>query len=179
MRAVVVGAVLAGVVGCGAPGQPSVPSAPIEAPALTPATPIAPRPLPPGTPVEPSVEDLAVRFMRAVAACDRPAALGDTIVYEDLTAMTTKEIDRKEIEDAVVEFLDERCRELGEAHAKIVSARVEETKSLRASEEGHLKRDVEVKMIKITFEHDGKAEERGNALVFFKTDRGWKFSPKH
>jgi hypothetical protein len=162
---------------CGAPAAPTVRSEP-EAPLrLTPLT--APPKAPASPPVETSVEDLAVRFMRAVAACDRAGALADTITYEDLTAMTKKEIERKEIDDAIAEFLDERCRELHKHHTTIVSARIHETKHFTAAEDDHLKRDVDVAMVKITFESEGKTEERGSALVFFKTDRGWLFSPKH
>jgi hypothetical protein len=131
-------------------------------------------------PADTKVEDVAVRLGSAWAACDRPTALALSLSYEDLVALTRKEVDRAEFERDTRDFLEQRCRELAEAGAKVVGAQVTKMEHhARADDPERLKQDVDAAFVQLVFEHDGERAARGVPLLFLRTPHGYRFSMKH
>ncbi len=126
-----------------------------------------------------AVEDAAMAFVATLEKCEKRSAMARTITYAEITAMTKKEIDQKEFADEISDFIAARCRELAEPHPKFVGVNVVERKHLEAAKDEMLKRDVDAVIVQFVTEEDGKKTPRGVTFVFFKTDAGWKFSPKH
>jgi hypothetical protein len=127
-----------------------------------------------------SVEDVATRIGVAWAVCDKSTALALSLSYEDVTAMTRKTIDRVEWDHDTHEFMDERCREFGEAHARVVGAKqVRTERHLQAEDPDRLKMDVQTAFVQLVVEHDGQREERGLPLLFILTPHGFRFAAKH
>jgi hypothetical protein len=170
---------LALVVACGS----AVPvSAPVTASGLHPSAPATSVPtVAQAPPAEVGdVEEIATRLGAAWAACDRDAALALSLSYEDVVAMTRKEVDRAEWEGDTRAFMEERCRELGEAHATVVGAKiVKNERHPRAEDPERLKMDVDAVYVQLVFEVDGRREQRGLPLLFLATAHGYRFAAKH
>jgi hypothetical protein len=157
----------------------AAPSAAVEP--AKPSTPSHDAPPPPASAdtASASVEDAAMAFISALERCQKREVLARSITYEELTSMTKKEVERKEFDAEISDFVDARCHELAAPHPKFVGVNVVERKHLVASESEKIKRDVDAAIVRYVTEEDGKKTPRGITFIFFLTDAGWKFSPKH
>lgn len=126
----------------------------------------------------PAIEEVAKRFLRSAAACNRTAALADVGNGDDAHEIMTQELDRTAVDEETAHFLDKQCKRLGGAHhGEIVDAHVEGTRHLSTKKEHYLVRDVDIVAVSVTVRADGKAAERVT-LHFFETSRGWRFTPR-
>jgi hypothetical protein len=155
-------------------GAPSAPNAPID-----PGPPARPDVVGPKTlSVDVPVEQHAVEIEKLLQACDRDGVRAQAITYAEITEITSKEVEPNEISEALEKLMDAECEAAKKAPKSVVSARIVEQKHYALGDEKDLKKEVDVVQLAITFEENGKREERERPLVFFKTDRGWRFSPK-
>jgi len=130
------------------------------------------------TSTHPTIEEVAKRFLRNAAACNRTAALADVGNGEDAHEIMTQELDRTAVDEETAHFLDKQCKRLGGAHhGEIVDAHVDGTRHLSTKKEHYLVRDVDIVAVAVTVRADGKAAERVT-LHFFETSRGWRFTPR-
>ena len=166
-------ALLAGCVGGGF--SQKAPPAPPPAEHAEPAAAPAERPT---TTAHARVEEVAMRFMRAAAACDRAAALADVGNAEDGHEVMTQELDRTAVDEETAHFLDKQCKHLGgKHHGQIIDAHVDGTRHLSPKTERYLVRDVDIVAVTVAVRAEGKAAERVT-LHFFETTRGWRFTPR-
>jgi hypothetical protein len=157
--------VLALLAGCRAAAPPVAPAEPAAA-AARPTTSHA------------LVEEVAIRLMRAAAACDRTAALADVSTAEDAHEVMTRELDRTSVDEETAHFLDKQCKRLGgKHHGEIVDAHLDGSRHLSPKTERYLLRDVDILAVTVTVRADGKVAERVT-LHFFETTRGWRFTPR-
>lgn len=159
-------------------GAPSAPAAPID-----PGAPSRPEGLvapkgPGGLPPDAPIEQQAVAMERLLQACDRDSVRAQAITYAEITEITSKEIEPNEISEALEKLMDAECEAAKKAPKTVVSARIVEQRHYAPGEEKDLKKEVDVVQLAITFEENGKREERERPIIFFKTDRGWRFTPK-
>jgi hypothetical protein len=157
------------------PVAPTEPATALGAPTATaPATASAPV-----APAHAPVEEVALRLMRAAAACDRTAALADVGNAEDAHELMTRELDRTAVDEDTARFLDKQCKRLGGSHhGQILEARLEGSRHMSARTEHILVRDVDILAVTVTVRVDGaKAPERVT-LHFFETSRGFRFTPR-
>ena len=167
--------VLAVLGGCELFARPAAPTAPATPPrgASAPTTSV------PATPAHAPVEEVALRLMRAAAACDRTAALADVGNADDAHELMTRELDRTAIDEDTARFLDKQCKRLGGSHhGQILEAHLDGSRHMSAKTEHILVRDVDILAVTVTVRVDGaKAPERVT-LHFFETSRGFRFTPR-
>ena len=173
---------LAFVAGCDVAGfssHASSPAAPSES-----ASPAAAAPAegasaaPHDTTGKASVQDTALRFMRAVIACDKAGAMADVGNDQDAHEIMTRELDRSEVDEEAARFLDKQCKRLGGAHkGEVVDAHVDGARHLSSKQEHYLVRDVDIVAVTVSVRADGKSAGRVT-LHFFETSRGWRFTPR-
>jgi hypothetical protein len=154
------------VLGCG-PAQPAPSS-------VTPAKPAVAQAPASG---DGDLADVAARFGTAALGGDRPTARHLTLTYDDVVAMTTKQVTREDYEHEVTSFLDSLAREGGENGPVHVTARVTRTETLRPSEKRRRFLQIGIAQISVTG-RDGQAHD-GPPFLFVHTDAGWRFSVKH
>lgn len=116
-------------------------------------------------------------FMRAVVACDLQAALVQSMTFEEVAAATFKASTRSEWDDELKGFVGGLCNELKGHAVKVVSAKVKQSQHLNADGEKR-RRDLDVALVSVTADVEGRIRDLGPPLAFIKTDRGWKFTPK-
>jgi len=125
-----------------------------------------------------SVQDTALRFMRAVIACDKSAAMADVGNDQDAHEIMTRELDRSEVDEEAAHFLDKQCKRLGGAHkGEVEGAHVDGARHLSSKQEHYLVRDVDIVAVTVSVRADGKSAGRVT-LHFFETSRGWRFTPR-
>lgn len=129
-------------------------------------------------PSQASVEDAALAFVALLERCDRRGAAAAAISYDEIASIATKDIPRDEFEKELSDFIAARCRELAEPHPKFVGATIQEQLHLTPEKSHKVKREVDVAIVQLVTDEDGKKVDRGTPFVFIKTDAGWKFSPK-
>jgi hypothetical protein len=128
--------------------------------------------------VKASVQDTALRFMRAVIACDKNAAMADVGNDQDAHEIMTRELDRTEVDEEAARFLDKQCKRLGGAHkGEVVDAHVDGARHLSSKQEHYLVRDVDIVAVTVSVRADGRSAGRVT-LHFFETSRGWRFTPR-
>jgi hypothetical protein len=121
--------------------------------------------------------DVAARFGTAALRGDRPTARHLTLTYDEVVAMTTKQVTRDDYEQEVTSFLDGLAREGGEAGPVHVTAHVTRTETLRPSEKR--RRFLQIGIVQITVTgRDGQAHD-GPPFLFVHTEAGWRYSVKH
>ena len=174
--------VVALVAACGEGFRTTAPSgAASETPGAAPPATSAPSPSPSPTSAStshPTIEEVAKRFLRNAAACNRTAALADVGNGDDAHEIMTQELDRTAVDEETAHFLDKQCKRLGGTHhGEIVDAHVEGSRHLSTKKEHYLVRDVDIVAVSVTVRADGKAAERVT-LHFFETSRGWRFTPR-
>jgi len=133
-----------------------------------------------GTAAVESVEEVATRLARAAYTGDRTTALPLILTFEEIARLTSKaaEKGRQAWEDEVTDFLDRSAREGREGSLKIVGAKVVKTMTLTPSNNSKVLRAVDVAVVELAFEKDGRTVPlQAFPLIFLKTDGGWKFSP--
>ncbi len=177
LAAVAAGCDVRGFSHASAPSDPSAPSgsgAATSSPAPPAETPSASTP----SSGKASVQDTALRFMRAVIACDKNAALADIGNDQDAHEIMTRELDRTEVDEEAARFLDKQCKRLGGAHkGEVVDAHVDGARHLSSKQEHYLVRDVDIVAVTMSVRADGKSAGRVT-LHFFETSRGWRFTPR-
>jgi hypothetical protein len=124
-------------------------------------------------------EDAALRLGAAWSACDRAAGLALSLTYEEVSALTNKKVDRKDWDSEQRDAFDQRCRELTEAHARVLAAKVMRTEHHDPQSDSDLKADVDIAFVQYVFEQNGQASMRGSLVTFVKTPSGFKFIAKH
>lgn len=125
-----------------------------------------------------SLEDTAVSFARAATTGDTAAARALTMTHEQFVALSNNAPDKAELDEEVNDFLSDIAREFSDAKAKVVGAKVAQTRTLDPSTDSKVKYRVEVALVQLVIEENGETAPRGVPLVFIKTDAGWRFSPK-
>jgi hypothetical protein len=141
-------------------------------------TPPEPDAAAPATASHASVEEVAMRLMRAAVSCDRTAALADVSTAEDAHEVMTRELDRSAVDEETAHFLDKQCKHLGgKHHGEIVDAHLDGKRHLSLKTESYLLRDVDIVAVTVTVRTKGKPLERVT-LHFFETTRGWRFTPR-
>jgi hypothetical protein len=127
------------------------------------------------------VEVVAARFGRAAFGGDREAALALSVSFADIAAVTTSAADKGQPawDEAVADFIERAAREGKEGPAfEVVGAKVLETRTLTPATDGKVLRDVEIAVVQLLVEEDGKPSgPQGIPLVFLRTAGGWRFSP--
>lgn len=132
---------------------------------------------PPVATAQESIEDVSLRWARAALGGNQAEAIALSMTHAQLVALSNKEISKADYDEELTEFLDGLAREGKEnPSAKVVATKIRERKTLPAGEK--LKRAIEVAAIHLVIEQDGEQREAGPPLVFFRTDAGWRFSPK-
>jgi hypothetical protein len=120
------------------------------------------------------VEDVALRFYRAMFAGESRTVLELALTFEEMSALTTKPVERAEFDAAMSAFAHpDPDRE----PAEVVRIEVVERGTLRADESEKVTRDLEYALIRPIVLRGGE-ERPGLTRPFFKTEHGWKFSPK-
>jgi hypothetical protein len=123
-----------------------------------------------------SLKDTARQLVTAGFAGDRPAATKLVLTFEQLSAMTTKEISRADYDKEVDDFL---------AHLQqpgaVPELKIEEVVYLPAGSSGKRKKDIVLAVVTPIFT-DAKETERWAAVrgpfYFIQTDQGWRLSIK-
>jgi hypothetical protein len=151
------------VVACGSNTEPVKPS---EAPAV-----------PARVASVASVEDTAMRFVRAALSGDRATARALVLTADEVMALSNK-ADRAEWNATVEDTLDRLQREgAGAAGFTVTKAEVVKRKTLTPGVDEKVKREVEVAMVSVVVA-DASGREHATAWLFFQTAAGWKLSPK-
>ncbi|MCA9596612.1 MAG: hypothetical protein KC776_25020 [Myxococcales bacterium] len=165
------------VLGCGSeqhrprPAPPVVVTEPVASAEVSDAAP------PSTTPVkdDASVEDVALRFYRAVYTGDTRTATELALSFEEMQALTKKQIQRDEFDAALGDFI--KPRESEAEVPEVVRVEVVERGVLKASENEKITQDLEFALVRPIVRRNGE-ERPGLTRPFFRTEHGWKFSPK-
>ena len=181
VRLVALVALFALIAGCEIPGgfsHASGAAAPSASTTAAAPAPEAASSAPHETGAKASVQDTALRFMRAVVACDKTAAMADVGNDQDAHEIMTRELDRSEVDEEAAHFLDKQCKRLGGAHkGEVIDAHVDGARHLSSKQEHYLVRDVDIVAVTVSVRADGKSAGRVT-LHFFETSRGWRFTPR-
>ena len=121
-----------------------------------------------------SLKDTARQLVTAGFAGDRPAATKLVLTFEQLSAMTTKEISRADYDKEVEDFL---------AHLQqpgaVPELKIEEVVYLPAGSSGKRKKDIVLAVVTPIFT-DAKETERWATMrgpfYFIQTEQGWRLS---
>jgi hypothetical protein len=123
-----------------------------------------------------SLKDTARQLVTAGFAGDQATAAKLVLTFEQLSAMTTKTIDKAEYDQQVDDFL-ERLHQPG----AVPELEIEEVVYLPAGTSGKRKKDLVLAVVTPVFA-DAKETERWAAvrgpLYFVLTDQGWRLSIK-
>ncbi len=121
------------------------------------------------------IEDVALRFYRAMFAGDTETATKLAITFEEMRALTKKPIKRDEFDAALRDFVKPHDSEM--KPTEVVRVEVVERGVLRTEENEKITRDLEFALVRPILRRDGQ-EAPWMARPFFRTENGWKFSPK-
>jgi hypothetical protein len=124
------------------------------------------------------VEEAAMRLTTAWAACDLPTAVGLSLAYEEVVAITNKPTDRTEWNKSTLDFADERCREFAQAKGRVIAAKVVRTEHHHPTEAPELKVDLDIVFVQLVIQQNGVANLRGAPLPFIRVGDGFKFVSK-
>ncbi len=119
-----------------------------------------------------------MRLTAAWTACDLPAAVALSLTYEEVTALTSKSIDRADWNKTTRDFADERCREFAQAHGHVITAKIAKTEHHDPTEAPELKVGLDIVFVQLVVEQNGVASLRGVLLPFIRVGDGFKFISK-
>lgn len=119
-----------------------------------------------------------MRLGAAWTACDMPAAIALSLTYEEVSALTTKSIDRADWNKQTLAFSDQRCREFAQSRGHILTAKVVKTEHHDPGTDSELKGDVDITFVQFVIEQNGEASLRGTPLPFLRMPDGFKFIAK-
>lgn len=119
-----------------------------------------------------------MRLTAAWTACDLPRAVALSLSYEEVTALTSKTIDRTEWNKAARDFADDACREFAQSKGHVLTAKVVKTEHHDPSEAPELKVAVDISFVQLVIEQNGVANLRGTLLPFLRVGDGFKFIAK-
>jgi hypothetical protein len=122
--------------------------------------------------------DAAMRLGAAWTACDMPAAIALSLSYEEVSALTSKPIDRAAWNKDTLDFADQRCREFAQSHGHILTAKVIKTDHHDPGTDSELKAVVDITFVQFVVEEKGEANLRGVLLPFVVLPDGPKFISK-
>ena len=124
-----------------------------------------------------SIETVSLRWGKAALGGNKAEAMSLSLTHAQLVELSTKDIPKAEYDEELTSFLDGLAREGKEnPGGKVVATKIIERKTLPASEK--VRRALDYALIRLVIEQDGAQAEAGPPLLFFRTDAGWRFSPK-
>ncbi len=124
-----------------------------------------------------SIETVSLRWGKAALGGNKTEAIALSLTHAQLVELSTKDIAKADYDEELTSFLDGLAREGKENPAsKVVATKIIERKTLPASEK--VRRALDYALVRLVLEQDGAQQEAGPPLLFFRTDAGWRFSPK-